>query len=287
MSTQTDETTYPHDLAGEASDPPPPASEEEIAAGRSVDEQERAEGRGVLDVEPPEDTGAFEERQAAPWRLARAVEQVRAEANAANPGRDKRSDGTIGDDDHRNRSSDHNPWVTVGGRGVVRAVDLDADGLDLPTAFERLRAAARAGRLPQVVGGGYAILNRRITTPDFGGWRAYTGPNPHTAHGHISVSRSAAAFDSPAPWGIFGGGGTVHVNLDAGGDELLRRGSRGPRVAALQTRLRTGYPLYAKDLQSDGVFGARTEAAVREFQRRAGLTVDGVAGPVTLARLGL
>jgi Putative peptidoglycan binding domain len=286
MSTQTDETTYPHDLAGEESDPPPPATEDEIAAGRSVDEQERAEGSGVLDVEPPESTGAFGGRQARPWRLARAIEQVRAEANAANPGRDKRSDGTIGDAAHAARSSDHNPWVVVGGTGVVRAVDLDADGLDLPTAFERLRAAARAGGLPQVVGGGYAILNRRITAPDFSGWRAYKGRNPHTSHGHISVGRSAAAFDSPAAWGIFGGGGTVHVNVTTGG-ELLRRGSRGPRVAALQTRLRTQYPLYAKDLQSDGVFGARTEAAVREFQRRAGLTVDGVAGPATLARLGL
>ena len=34
-----------------------------------------------------------------------------------------------------------------------------------------------------------------------------------------------------------------------------------------------------------GYFGAGTEAAVREFQYRAGLTVDGVAGKATFAAL--
>jgi hypothetical protein len=37
----------------------------------------------------------------------------------------------------------------------------------------------------------------------------------------------------------------------------------------------------------DGIYGPRTTAVVREFQRRAGLQVDGIAGPQTLGRLGL
>jgi peptidoglycan hydrolase-like protein with peptidoglycan-binding domain len=49
-------------------------------------------------------------------------------------------------------------------------------------------------------------------------------------------------------------------------------------VAAIQRAL---------DVPADGVYGKRTRAAVRRFQRRHGLTVDGVAGPATLAALGL
>jgi hypothetical protein len=37
----------------------------------------------------------------------------------------------------------------------------------------------------------------------------------------------------------------------------------------------------------DGVYGANTRRAVRNYQRNHGLTVDGIAGPVTLASLGL
>lgn len=41
------------------------------------------------------------------------------------------------------------------------------------------------------------------------------------------------------------------------------------------------------NLAEDGVMGPRTEAAIREFQRRKGLTVDGIAGPQTRRALGL
>ncbi len=37
----------------------------------------------------------------------------------------------------------------------------------------------------------------------------------------------------------------------------------------------------------DGIFGKRTQKAVRAFQRDAGLKVDGIAGPDTFAKLGL
>ena len=64
---------------------------------------------------------------------------------------------------------------------------------------------------------------------------------------------------------------------------LLRRGARGEAVHSLQTALTArGYPLAA-----DGIFGPATERAVKAFQTRNRLGVDGIAGPVTLAALGL
>jgi hypothetical protein len=41
------------------------------------------------------------------------------------------------------------------------------------------------------------------------------------------------------------------------------------------------------DVKADGVYGPKTRAAVKRFQRAHGLSPDGVAGPQTLAALGL
>lgn len=66
----------------------------------------------------------------------------------------------------------------------------------------------------------------------------------------------------------------------------LRIGSRGPDVTRLQTELnRQLFP--RPDLQLDGVFGSRTDQAVRGFQRNNGLVVDGIVGPRTRAALGI
>lgn len=57
----------------------------------------------------------------------------------------------------------------------------------------------------------------------------------------------------------------------------LRRGDTGDDVTQLQKLLiNQGY-----SLTPDGVFGPKTEAAVRDFQRSVGLTVDGVVGQNT------
>lgn len=65
---------------------------------------------------------------------------------------------------------------------------------------------------------------------------------------------------------------------------VLKRGSSGSQVVTLQTKLkRWGYYSYT----IDGIFGSRTEAAVRYFQRVNSLTVDGIAGAQTLRALGM
>ena len=63
---------------------------------------------------------------------------------------------------------------------------------------------------------------------------------------------------------------------------VLRRGDRGVDVAALAKELaRHGY---STGSPADA-FGPKMEAAVKDFQKRAGLTVDGVAGPRTMVAL--
>src|SRR3954447_10925511 len=58
---------------------------------------------------------------------------------------------------------------------------------------------------------------------------------------------------------------------------MLRKGDRGPAVAAVQRAL--GIP-------ADGVFGPQTKRAVKAFQAAHGLEVDGIVGPMTRAALG-
>jgi peptidoglycan hydrolase-like protein with peptidoglycan-binding domain len=60
-------------------------------------------------------------------------------------------------------------------------------------------------------------------------------------------------------------------------------GAVGPAVRQIQIALvALGYPL-----DVDGGYGPRTEAAVRDFQQRNGLEVDGIAGPDTQVALGM
>src|SRR5437773_658020 len=65
---------------------------------------------------------------------------------------------------------------------------------------------------------------------------------------------------------------------------ILKQGSSGPDVTELQQKL--------KDLGFDpngvdGNFGPGTRDAVIAFQQSKGLQADGIAGPATLAALGL
>ncbi len=64
----------------------------------------------------------------------------------------------------------------------------------------------------------------------------------------------------------------------------LRQGDSGPGVIALQQKLlAAGF----RPGNIDGSFGPGTEAAVIAFQRSEGLVADGIAGPRTLAALGI
>lgn len=142
------------------------------------------------------------------WRNCGASLALLGEVNAKWPGRDRSSDGTIGDAAHAARTSDHNPWVIVAGQGVVRARDIDVDGIDAAWLAEYLRQLG-AKRDRRLYPGGYVIFNERITAPDFSGWRTYTGTNPHTKHVHVSFTTNPAGFDDPGAWGISAAAPTI------------------------------------------------------------------------------
>ena len=67
-------------------------------------------------------------------------------------------------------------------------------------------------------------------------------------------------------------------------DALSKYGSRGNEVTQIQTKLkRWGY--YSGSI--DGIYGTQTQKAVRWFQSKNGLTVDGIAGKKTLEAMGI
>lgn len=66
----------------------------------------------------------------------------------------------------------------------------------------------------------------------------------------------------------------------------LQAGSTGPAVLSLQKKLAAKGYLSASSLATGpGVYGPRTQAAVRAFQKAWGLPITGVAGAHTLAAL--
>lgn len=134
------------------------------------------------------------------WRLAKSLEKLRQQVNAAAPGRSKASDGTKGDAAHAARKSDHNPDA----KGVVRALDLTHDpknGVD----SEKLAEALRLSRDPRI---SYIISNRKIASSASvhgeaaWAWRLYSGANAHDKHCHISVVSDDGKADDVKPWAI-------------------------------------------------------------------------------------
>ena len=64
-------------------------------------------------------------------------------------------------------------------------------------------------------------------------------------------------------------------------DGSLKRGSKGAKVKELQTKLNK----VGNNLVVDGSFGSATEKAVKDFQKKYGLAVDGIVGPNTTKKL--
>lgn len=75
-----------------------------------------------------------------------------------------------------------------------------------------------------------------------------------------------------------------HVKEYESSQVLSRLGSRGEEVRKIQQKLKNwGY--YSGGV--DGIYGTQTQNAVKSFQRKNGLTADGIAGKATLNAMGI
>ena len=77
----------------------------------------------------------------------------------------------------------------------------------------------------------------------------------------------------------------IYFRTDLNNVEALSKyGSRGDEVKQIQTKLKRWGYYYGS---VDGIYGSQTVSAVKWFQSKNGLTVDGIAGPKTLAAMGI
>ena len=214
------------------------------------------------------------------FRLAGSLVVLRDQINAVAPHRSKASDGTVGDTKHQKRASRHNP----NSAGVVCAIDITDDPAH-GCAIHGIAEQVRANPHPNLA---YIISNGRVAGRSTGwNWHRYTGTNPHRRHVHFGVGVGPDAaprppYDDPQRWhisGSNGGGGS-----DGGGatPRTLKRGATGEDVRGLQKVLIGAGHLAGG---ADGVFGPKTEAAVKKLQAQLGVTPDGVVGPKTHAAI--
>lgn len=146
------------------------------------------------------------------------------------------------------------PTIEVQQAGAFNPAQTD--NVDAPSVnWDNLGSISNPGttvsNAPQIGVNNNPSIGVTTTRPSIG----VTTPNPGTAR--------PSATNTPAP-------------------SSLKKGSKGADVKTLQSKLKElGY--YSGKV--DGDFGEGTEAAVKAFQKRNGLTADGKAGAKTMAKL--
>lgn len=215
------------------------------------------------------------------WRNAKAIERLRDQINERFPTRSIASDGTIGDEAHQSRTSDHNPWILGrDGKRVVSAIDITHDpahGVNCHLLAQQL-IDSRDRRIKYIIWNNRIVAGRDGPSPWV--WRKGKG---HTLHLHLSVEEDERLYDDDSDW---------KFNLKPTSEEMnaapipalpkLRSGMTGEWVKRLQEALNEAVDAR---LTLDGDFGPKTDRAVRIFQKERGLVADGVVGPYTWQQL--
>jgi hypothetical protein len=145
--------------------------------------------------------------------LVPCLDALRAEFNLVSPGRDKRSDGWIGDRAHAMNSSDHNgdesgntPHEDADNDDEVHGLDVDHTGSwpdkdwfgDKIGLIVHNHRTGKDNRLQNV------IYKGRIASRSWGWeWRKYNGSNGHYEHAHFSARYTSAQERDVSPWGVY------------------------------------------------------------------------------------
>ncbi len=222
------------------------------------------------------------------WYLAPSLVALRTEVNLRWPGRDRSSDGWIGDAYHATRTNSHNPVGARGGPGVgtkgaVHALDITANGINVTTVLRSVIGDSRVW---------YVIYDRKIwsRTTNWAPIR-YTG-DPHTTHIHVNLREGSqavavAAERNNSRWLNGSGGSTARAAATSARTMLAPKMTSTGTKALQRALIRAGYRIPSGPT---GWYGPETTRAVRAFQQAQGWSgsgADGIAGAQTLRRLGV
>ncbi len=155
-----------------------------------------------------------------------------------------------------NSTSDHHV-----GQTTSFAADLSNGSAPTPEMDATARAIATMLGRPGFTAGVLNVTHSGVRAQLI--WRTNVGGN-HFNHVHFGVRVL---------------GGAVLPGLP----RLTVPHMRGKNIRRIQRRLAA---LGFGPLEADGIFGPRTDSAVRAFQQARGLVVDGIVGPKTQAALG-
>jgi hypothetical protein len=135
------------------------------------------------------------------WKLAAAAVTLRDQVNKRYPRRDRASDGTIGDQAHRRRISDHNPDKS----GYVMALDLDEDGWPAHKFADQLIEYVRTSGDKRIRN---VVYEGRVASGTYSNklWVWRKAPSlGHKHHIHISFAEPAKRDGSPFPLPVLEG----------------------------------------------------------------------------------
>lgn len=242
------------------------------------------------------------------WVEVPCLLEGRDQMNHRFPNRDKSSEGTIGDQAHAVEASSHNPDLTGhpeyrDGDKIdeVRAIDFDKDlrdpsGATMENLVQIWIKAARAGKMSWVR---YFIYNGRIWHRKDGFLtHKYTGSNKHTDHCHVNSDFTQAADTIKGTDWLLGDPAkptppAPKPPTPSPKTPVMKKGDSGETVRQVQRFFLAVFPAYRDRVSVrrgvtmvvDGYFGDQTEAWVRVFQSSTGIGIDGMIGPVTLAKM--